>query len=74
MDRQAAYETARAALERKNVGDADETFDTASVDVVTRWVVTQAIKTEVKRTLPDVGITKAGMLGELLDLAKKGRA
>lgn len=74
MDRQAACEAARAALEREGVGGADEAFDMASVDVVTRWVVTRAIETEAKRTLPDAGIAGAGTLGELLDLAEKDRA
>lgn len=69
MDRQAACEAARAALEREGVGGADEAFDMASVDVVTR-----AIETEAKRTLPDAGIAGAGTLGELLDLAEKDRA
>lgn len=74
MDRQAACEAARAALEREGVGGADEAFDMASVDVVTRWVVARAIETEAKRTLPDAGIVGAGTLGELLDLAEKDRA
>ena len=68
MDRQAACEAARAALEREGVGGADEAFDMASVDVVAR-----AIETEAKRTLPDAGIAGAGTLGELLDLAEKDR-
>ena len=81
MDRQAAGDAARAALEREGVGDADEAFDLASVDVVTRWVdvvtrwvVARAIETEAKRTLPDAGVAGAGTLGELLDLAEKDRA
>ena len=74
MDRQAACEAARAALEREGVGGADEAFDMASVDVVTRWVVARAIETEAKRTLPDAGIAGAGTLGELHDLAEKDRA
>lgn len=74
MDRQAACEAARAALEREGVGGADEAFDMASVDVVTRWVVARAIETEAKRTLPDAGIAGAGTLGELLDLAEKDRS
>jgi len=73
MDRQAACEAARAALEREGVGGADEAFDMASVDVVTRWVVARAIETEARRTLPDAGIAGAGTLGELLDLAEKDR-
>lgn len=73
MDRQAACEAARAALEREGVGGADEAFDMASVDVVTRWVVARAIEMEAKRTLPDAGIAGAGTLGELLDLAEKDR-
>ena len=73
MDRQAACEAARAALEREGVGGADEAFDMASVDVVTRWVVARTIETEAKRTLPDAGIAGAGTLGELLDLAEKDR-
>lgn len=73
MDGQAACEAARAALEREGVGGADEAFDMASVDVVTRWVVARAIETEAKRTLPDAGIAGAGTLGELLDLAEKDR-
>ena len=73
MERQAACEAARAALEREGVGGADEAFDMASVDVVTRWVVARAIETEAKRTLPDAGIAGAGTLGELLDLAEKDR-
>lgn len=73
MDRQAACEAARAALEREGVGGADEAFDMASVDVVTRWVVARAIETEAKRMLPDAGIAGAGTLGELLDLAEKDR-
>ena len=73
MDRHAACEAARAALEREGVGGADEAFDMASVDVVTRWVVARAIETEAKRTLPDAGIAGAGTLGELLDLAEKDR-
>ena len=74
MDRQAAGAAARAALEREGVGDADEAFDLASVDVVTRWGVARAIETEAKRTLPDAGVAGAGTLGELLDLAEKDQA
>ena len=74
MDRQAACEAARAALEREGVGGADEAFDMASADVVTRWVVARAIETEAKRTLPDAGVAGAGTLGKLLDLAEKDRA
>ncbi len=74
MDRQAVSEAARAALEREGVRSADEAFDLASVDVVTRWVVARAIETEAKRTLPDADVAGAGTLGELLDLAEKERS
>lgn len=67
MERETIMLAATEALAREGFTEVNDSFNFSQVDRITRWVAALAIEKASQQTIPDVRITQAKTLEDLLD-------